>query len=165
MKSMRKYTIRGEITAGDVKRIQLFDGRYDTGYQLNKFIITPQRILESEKVTCKLMTEEKAHGVNWFWARQSEIGWAAWNTPSNLRYGQFSQVDHEAIVVEDLFIDATGDSGEVLGDIQFSTVGHTSGDSYTIWVEIKKTGGYEIPQYEQNSTLGYPVDYLLGNFT
>ena len=114
MKSMRKYTIRGEITAGDVKRIQLFDGRYDTGYQLNKFIITPQRILESEKVTCKLMTEEKAHGVNWFWARQSEIGWAAWNTPSNLRYGQFSQVDHEAIVVEDLFIDATGDSGEVI---------------------------------------------------
>ena len=62
-------------------------------------------------------------------------------------------------------INATGDSGNVLGDIQFTTVGHTSGDSYTIWMEIKKGGGYDIPQYENNSTLGYPVDYLLGNFT
>ena len=81
MKSMRKYTIRGEITAGDVKRIQLFDGRYDTGYRLHKFIITPQRVLEAEEVSAKLMTEEKTHGVNWFWARQSEIGWASWNAP------------------------------------------------------------------------------------
>ena len=114
MKSIRKYTIRGEVEAGDVKRIQLFDGRYDTGYRLIKFIITPQRVLESEELSAKLMTEDKAHGVNWFWARQSEIGWAAWNVPINSRFGQFSQVDHEAIVVEDLFIDASGDSGEVL---------------------------------------------------
>jgi hypothetical protein len=62
-------------------------------------------------------------------------------------------------------INATGNSGNVLGDMQFSTVGHSSGDSYTIWIEIKKTGGYDVPQYEQNTTLGYPVDYLLGNFT
>ena len=114
MKSMRKYTIRGEITAGDVKRIQLFDGRYDTGYRLHKFIITPQRVLEAEEVSAKLMTEEKTHGVNWFWARQSEIGWASWNAPTNSRFGQFDLVDHEAIVVEDLFIDASGDSAEVL---------------------------------------------------
>ncbi len=62
-------------------------------------------------------------------------------------------------------INASGDSGNVLGDIQFSTVGHASGDSYTIWMECHKTGGYDIPQYEQNTLLGYPVDYVLGNFT
>ena len=62
-------------------------------------------------------------------------------------------------------INASGDSGNVLGDIQFSTTGHASGDSYTIIMELKKQSGYDIPAYEQNNILGYPVDYLLGNFT
>jgi hypothetical protein len=63
-------------------------------------------------------------------------------------------------------INATGDSSEVLGDIQFSTTGFSSGSSYTIMMELKKQApGFDIPQYEQNSVLGYPVDYAKGNFT
>ena len=63
-------------------------------------------------------------------------------------------------------INATGDSSEVLGDIQFSTADHGGTDSYTIIMELKKQApGYDIPAYEQNNILGYPVDYLLGNFT
>ena len=61
---------------------------------------------------------------------------------------------------------ATGDSGAVLGDIQFTTVGHSSADSYTVIMECKKQApGYDYPAYEENARLGYPVDYLLGNFT
>ena len=61
---------------------------------------------------------------------------------------------------------ASGDSGNVLGDIQFSTAGHGGTDSYTIIMECKKQApGYDIPQYEQNAVLGYPVDFKLGNFT
>ena len=61
---------------------------------------------------------------------------------------------------------ASGDSGNVLGDIQFSTAGHGGTDSYTIIMECKKQApGYDVPQYEQNSVLGFPVDYLRGNFT
>ena len=61
---------------------------------------------------------------------------------------------------------ATGDSGAVLGDIQFTTVGHSSGDSYTIIMECKKQApGYDIPAYEENQFVGYPVDFVLGNFT
>ena len=63
-------------------------------------------------------------------------------------------------------INATGDGSEVLGDIQFSTTGHASGDSYTIIMELKKQApGFDIPAYEENRALGYPVDYALGNFT
>ena len=63
-------------------------------------------------------------------------------------------------------INATGDGSEVLGDIQFSTTGHGSGDSYTIIMELKKQApGFDIPAYEENSALGYRVDYLKGNFT
>jgi len=63
-------------------------------------------------------------------------------------------------------INATGDSSEVLGDIQFTTADQSGTDSYTIIMELKKQApGYDIPAYEENSVLGYPVDYLLGNFT
>ena len=61
-------------------------------------------------------------------------------------------------------INATGDTAGVLGDIQFTTVGHTSGDTYTIWIELSKLpAGYNTPYYEDNSRLGYPVDFKLGN--
>jgi len=63
-------------------------------------------------------------------------------------------------------INATGDTSEVLGDIQFSTTGHGAGDSYTIIMELKKQApGFDIPAYEENTKLGYRVDYLKGNFT
>ena len=63
-------------------------------------------------------------------------------------------------------VNATGDSGIVLGDIQFTTTGHGSGDSYTIIMELKKQApGYDVPNYELNARLGFPVDFKLGNFT
>ena len=63
-------------------------------------------------------------------------------------------------------INATGDGSEVLGDIQFSTADHGGTNSYTIIMELKKQApGYDIPAYEENASLGYRVDYLLGNFT
>jgi len=63
-------------------------------------------------------------------------------------------------------INATGDTSEVLGDIQFSTTGHGAGDSYTIIMELKKQApGFDIPAYEENGSLGYRIDYAKGNFT
>ena len=63
-------------------------------------------------------------------------------------------------------INATGDSSEVLGDIQFTTADQGGTDSYTIIMELKKQApGYDIPAYEENVGLGYRVDYVLGNFT
>ena len=63
-------------------------------------------------------------------------------------------------------INATGDSSEVLGDIQFTTADQGGTDSYTIIMELKKQApGYDIPAYEENRALGYRVDYALGNFT
>ena len=61
-------------------------------------------------------------------------------------------------------MNATGDSGNVLGDIQFSTIGFASGDSYTIWMEARKDSSFDPPAYEQNARLGFPVDFKLGNY-
>jgi hypothetical protein len=61
-------------------------------------------------------------------------------------------------------INAAGDTGNVLGDIQFTTAGASSGDTYTIWIELsKKPSGYNLPHYEHNSQLGHPVDFVVGN--
>ena len=61
---------------------------------------------------------------------------------------------------------AAGDSGNVLGDIQFTTEDQAGTDSYTIIMECKKQApGYDIPNYELNARLGFPVDFKLGNFT
>ena len=63
-------------------------------------------------------------------------------------------------------INAAGDASEVLGDIQFTTTGFGAGDSYTIIMELKKQApGFDVPAYEENTKLGYKVDYLKGNFT
>ena len=63
-------------------------------------------------------------------------------------------------------INATGDTGNVLGDIQFSTADQAGTDSYTIIMELKKQApGYDVPNYELNARLGFPVDFKLGNFT
>lgn len=60
-------------------------------------------------------------------------------------------------------INAVGNAGDELGNIQFSTVGAGSGDTYTIWIELSKVEGFDTPLYEENSRLGHPVDYVLGN--
>lgn len=114
MKSIRNYTIRGSLLAAQVKKIQLFDGAFDTGFVLKKFIIAPKDVNDSEKIQCKLSTEDISHQTSWFWDRTSEIAWATWNTPTNSRAGQFSLIDSDAIIIEDLYIDATGDTGEVI---------------------------------------------------
>ena len=60
-------------------------------------------------------------------------------------------------------IDAVGNTGNVLGNIQFTTAGASNEDTYTIWIELSKMTGFDTPLYEENSRLGQPVDYVLGN--
>ena len=44
MKKVRNYTIRGSLLAAEVKKIQLFDGQYDTGFVIKKFVIAPKDV-------------------------------------------------------------------------------------------------------------------------
>ena len=107
-------TLKGKILAGAVEKITLFDGQFDTAFKIKSIVICPEDILTAEAVTLKIMTEDEAHNTQWFWAKNTEVAWAAWNVPTNSRYGQFSRVDKEALIVEDIFMDASGDSGEFI---------------------------------------------------
>ena len=52
-------------------------------------------------------------------------------------------------------INATGDTSDVLGDVQFTTVGHASGESYLIMMDFKKRSGFDRPVFGRNAELGY----------
>jgi hypothetical protein len=107
-------TLRGKVLAGEVERIGLFDGRFDTAYRIKSFTCVPQDITTSENVTMKILTEEAAHTTGWFWAKNTEIGWALWDRATSVSPGKYNRVDRDALIVEDIFLDASGDSGEFL---------------------------------------------------
>ena len=109
---MNNLTLRGRVTAAQVNKITLFDGAFDTGYILKRFIIAPQDVNDAEKIQSKLTTIDHAHQTSWFWDRNTEIAWATWNTPTNSRSNQFELIDQGALIIEDLFIDTTADTGE-----------------------------------------------------
>ena len=50
---------------------------------------------------------------------------------------------------------AAGNSSNVLGDVNVTTVGVASADSYMIGVEIGKMSGFELPNFMKNGQLGY----------
>lgn len=109
-----EITIKGQIVVPAVERLDLFDGSFRTGYRLKKFIITPREILASEEITAKLMTAELPHSSDWNWDNNLEIGWASWGTPINSRFSQFAVVDEDSVIVDDLYIDVTGDTGQAV---------------------------------------------------
>ena len=118
-------TIRGQLVAStgfNVKKIQLFDGKFTTGFRLKGFKIAPRVPTDSLEMTARILTTDLPHGTNWNWDRNDEIGWAAWNVPINSRFGEFSLVDEEAIIVEDLYVDVSATADEVVN----------------YWIEIEK---------------------------
>lgn len=112
MKSLRMYTARGKVLAGEVERLKLFDGQFDTAYRIIDFSIAPQDITTSENVMMKVLTEFKAHNTGWFWADNREVAWAQFDRATSVSPGEFNRVDKDALIVEDLFLDCTADSGE-----------------------------------------------------
>jgi len=52
-------------------------------------------------------------------------------------------------------INATGDTSDVLGDVQFTTVGHANLETYLIMMDFKKRSGFDRPVFGRNVELGY----------
>jgi len=50
---------------------------------------------------------------------------------------------------------ADGNTSNVLGDVNVTTVGVASADTYMIGIEIGKLTGFELPNFFKNGQLGY----------
>jgi len=110
MKKIGSYTARGIIPTSDLvdHRITLFDGRFDTGYRITRFDIAVSNRDNSSTVIAsgKLMTESESNNRYWNFSKQSQIAWASTSWDGNDRYAVVKEnyIDHENLVVEDLYI-------------------------------------------------------------
>ena len=117
MNVVGEYTCRGTITPSltDPERITLFDGRFDTGYRIKKFVISPFDMDNTNIRTYvgKVATVDSLDPREWNWSDQREIAWSWYGSDANAsQAGQhFSQVDKEQIIVEDVYVYAEEPGG------------------------------------------------------
>lgn len=114
---MDMVTIKGQALAATVTRIDLFDGLFTTGYRLKEFNVVPRDITTREQVIGRITTAPVAHSIEWNWDNNLEIGWSAYGVPLSDRWGTYNRVDEDSVIVEDIYIDMTGDSGELINYI------------------------------------------------
>ena len=118
MKKIGQYTARGTLTEVDaVQKINLFDGRYDTGYKVVDFRIWGGDFTGSSQpdVVGKLSTEpglENAAATFMRAADNREIAWAAsaGSADGGLGFAESGVIDPDNIIVEDLYVYVRGTS-------------------------------------------------------
>ena len=109
------HTVRGVCTVPNVEKILLFGDRqenFDRGYKIVDFQVATTNPTGGEEVTAFISTIEEAHSALWNWAKNTQVAWATWNAPTSTRSGQYSNVDREVILVEDVYVDGAGTTGQ-----------------------------------------------------
>ena len=107
-KKIGEYIIRGQINCntynGSKNRIQLFDGRFDTGYQVKEFIICPKFPSVTGEFVAKLCTEPESTIAEFHWDDVRQQAWATWGVPISSRAQEFNLVPRNSLVIEDLWL-------------------------------------------------------------
>ena len=112
MKQKELITMRGTLSAraGDdhPTRIQLFDGRFDTGYRITKFIICPYDVDNTNvrNFTAKLSISPNVDTAQSFdFNDNREIAWSWFAFDANGRMDFVNEIiDRDNIIIEDLWI-------------------------------------------------------------
>lgn len=111
-----RKVMMGEITMntynGDENRLQLFDGKFTTGYRVVEFRIVPRAPVQVEEVVATLSTKPLG-GVpsTYNFSFKSQVGFAWWGVPEQARYSEGGLIVDGNMIVEDLWIAcySTGD--------------------------------------------------------
>ena len=132
MKKIGEYSVRGQLTENESEslggyRINLFDGRYDTGFKVTKFMIFAGDYVNSSApdVCGKLATQQglNTDPANFFNASdQREIGWAGHSGGLDIASPTMDGiVDRENLLIEDVYVYVRGvnDNGHVNYYIEF----------------------------------------------
>mgnify|MGYP003139776380 CR=1 FL=1 len=115
MKKIGTYTCRGQVTeaeseAGTPATVNLFDGRFDTGYKVTEFYVWGANASSSSNpdVSGKLATSNNVEsGVAFFNADDvREIAWggSAGSTDTYFNAPPGTVIDPENLVIEDLYV-------------------------------------------------------------
>lgn len=123
----------GRITEGTYNgsenKIQLFDGRFDTAYELISFKIAPVSPTVSQELIGKLTTQPNSNVTTWAWENVEEVAWAHWGTDKY--QDDYSNIRDECMIVEDLYVSAYNETLD------------GAGVNYEIILEKKKVTAWE----------------------
>ncbi len=120
MKKIGEYTATGMVLSSDTEahRLQLWDGRFDTGYRVTGFEVAfSYRDSSTTYVaSAKLMTEPATQNRYWNWGKNSEIAWAscAWDANGISTQTPATVIDPDNMIIEDLYIGAVVYDGEAI---------------------------------------------------
>tara|TARA_Y100000401_G_C8295551_1_gene211125 strand:+ start:498 stop:944 length:447 start_codon:yes stop_codon:yes gene_type:complete len=107
MKRAGRKVVRGQIATGTYSgiqnRIQLFDGKFTTGYKVVEFRISPNDPDVSQEFSAKLSTEPKSAISLFDWADVEQFAWATWGEPSSAASDRVI-IAEDNMVVQDLWI-------------------------------------------------------------
>jgi hypothetical protein len=110
MKKIGEYTCMGQVAHQDTEKITLFDGRFDTGWRITSFVVTP-KIMTSATDCFGTLATVPFTSNNWNFRINTELGWAAFDGVTKGAGNPFSLVDPDNLIVEDLYVRCTSSTG------------------------------------------------------
>lgn len=100
-----RKVIMGQLDTGTYRnRIQLFDGKFTTGYRVVEFQIVAKDPGGGKEIIGKLSTEPKSTLGQWDWSDVQELAWCSWNAPVSTSAFTFSEIREDNMAIEDLWI-------------------------------------------------------------
>jgi hypothetical protein len=107
MKKVGSYTARGFMTSNTVERVHLFDGRFDSGYVITKFVILVNDPDVSSFDCFGILSTQEDTGTDWDFRKGQQIAWGSMNNggaATGPLAEPFNLVDRDNLVIEDLYI-------------------------------------------------------------
>jgi hypothetical protein len=96
-------TLRGQLKAGETRRLLIDDGDFQHGFIVDSLAISPVAPLgeAQSQATSAVLHISELPVVNFDWSGPTQIGWAVYNTsPTNTQVN----IDPDHIVVRELYI-------------------------------------------------------------
>ena len=101
---MRRRTLRGQFTEGEVKRLVVDDGTLYRGFKVIEFYVSGDPGSSANDVFGTLGLQYDTP-VTWDWGDNRQIGWASTNVVSTSGINTpFSILDPDHVVLRDLYI-------------------------------------------------------------
>ncbi len=119
MKKIGEYTVRGSFddaaSQEEPIRVQLDDGRFDTGYRIVKFEATITNPTVNEEFRVLVQTQPNL-STDFDFGINTQIAWA-WggnNNTTSASFSNFSIIDPDNLVIQDLYLIAqNAGSGQI----------------------------------------------------
>jgi len=113
-----QHVLMGKIGTGTYQglenRIQLFDGKFTTGYRIVKFEVCSDLPLGADDLAAMLSTEPKSALGQWDWSDVQQVAWSmtsANGTTASTIFDRYENIRPDNMAIEDLWIQAYS-SGE-----------------------------------------------------